>query len=145
MVRHQAVIIYMYYYTSRFSAFNHITAINQLLWFNRLTGKQFSSSSTELLQSYLTNRSQFPSDESWESWSDSLMIACGVPQGSILGPILYRLNFFSFVKNTIHIFHAICFLFAGLISNTYYIIYVLLSVKFYHKCVFCHAFTICNS
>ena len=63
--------------------------INHKLLLYMLTRKQFSSSSTKLLQSYLNNRSQVM--KVGESRSDPLMIACGVPQGSILGPILFNI------------------------------------------------------
>ena len=40
----------------------------------------------EWFRSYLTNRSQFALIE---EWSQSCELKCGVPQGSVLGPILY--------------------------------------------------------
>ena len=43
----------------------------------------------EIFHSYLTNRSQFTLIEGWRSQSRELK--CGVPQGSVLGPIMYVL------------------------------------------------------
>lgn len=49
----------------------------------------FSTTSTKLLFSYLSNRAQ--SVYVNDIWSDSLSLTRGVPQGSILGPLLFSL------------------------------------------------------
>lgn len=68
-------------YTKAFDTINH-----QLL-FSILHYVGFSVKATEFIKNYLSDRSQFV--ETSAGRSDIKNIACGVPQGSILGPILF--------------------------------------------------------
>ena len=49
----------------------------------------FGSMAVELMRSYLSMRKSVIF--SCNSWSNNINIECGVPQGSILGPLLYCL------------------------------------------------------
>ena len=66
-----------------FDTINHGILIGKLSTFN------FSSDTTNWIQSYLTNRSQFVRIKTHQS--DVVSLAAGVPQGSILGPLLFSM------------------------------------------------------
>ena len=63
--------------------------INHNILLQKLRDYNFDSHSISLIQNYLTNRTQHVIIEN--SISNSLHITCGVPQGSILGPVLFLL------------------------------------------------------
>jgi len=65
-------------------------SIQNLLLNNKLSTRyNFSASACMLVKSYLDNRSQFV--QCSDSRSECLDVVCGVPQGSVLGPILFML------------------------------------------------------
>ena len=61
--------------------------LNHNILLDKLKHYGFQGTSLELLRSYLSNRKQFV--EYNDFVSDSKSITCGVPQGSILGPLLF--------------------------------------------------------
>ena len=75
--------------------------------FEKLARYNFDSSSLNLLKSYFSNRYQkvFVNGQ----WPDEALVEVGVPQGSILGPLLILIfvnNFFEFVDPVEHILWA---------------------------------------
>ena len=74
--------------------------INHSLLLAKLEAYGFSMTSLKLMQSYLCNRFQRTSVNA--SFSDWKEIETGVPQGSILGPLLFSIflsNIFYFINN----------------------------------------------
>ena len=69
--------------------------INHSLLLAKLEAYGFSMTSLKLMQSYLCNRFQRTSVNA--SFSNQKEIETGVPQGSILGPLLF--NIFYFINN----------------------------------------------
>ena len=61
--------------------------IDHKILLKKLTRYGVNGTANDLLRSYLTNRHQFVQIENEKS--DMLQILCGVPQGSILGPLLF--------------------------------------------------------
>ena len=70
--------------SAAFDTVDHDTLLGRLEHRFGITGKGFS-----WLTSYLTDRTQFVKAASEHSTSRKLL--CGVPQGSVLGPILYTM------------------------------------------------------
>ena len=71
------------------SAAFDLVAHDQLL--RKLVGYGFSVSSLKLIESYLKGRKVFSEVETCQS-SVIDMVNCGVPQGSILGPLLFLIH-----------------------------------------------------
>ena len=61
--------------------------LDHYILINKLSHYGFRGTSLNLLQSYLTNRTQYT--EYKGTMSSKYSISCGVPQGSILGPLLF--------------------------------------------------------
>ena len=68
-------------FSKAFDTINHDILLGKLRFYN------FNDSAIKLIKSYLTNRKQFVKIESQESTLKS--ISLGVPQGSVLGPLLF--------------------------------------------------------
>jgi hypothetical protein len=79
-------------FSKAFDTVNHYKLLNMLSTYN------FSSSSIKFLQSYLSERTQYIECNNNIS-SDVLNINSGVPQGSILGPILFNIYIASINDN----------------------------------------------
>jgi len=64
-------------------------AVNHSILLTKLNHYEVRGKAYDWFQSYLSNREQFVDIDGYKS--DSLSITCGVPQGSILGPLLFLL------------------------------------------------------
>ena len=64
-----------------FDTVNHMILIDKLAYYG------FRGVTQKLIESFLTSREQYVSINGYDS--DELDVACGVPQGSTLGPLLF--------------------------------------------------------
>jgi hypothetical protein len=80
--------------------------INHSILLNKLESYGIRGLALNWFKSYLSNRCQYTFLNNTES--DSRIISCGVPQGSILGPLLF-LVYVNDIKNAIHIGDPILF------------------------------------
>ena len=71
-------------FSKAFDSIDHKLLITKL---DKLFG--FDSSAVKLIKSYLCDRSQYVEFDKIKS--ETVMLSCGVPQGSILGPLLFSL------------------------------------------------------
>ena len=76
--------------------------VNHEILCHKLTAIGLGKNSVDWFKSYLSNRSQFVELDGIRSSEQS--ITCGVPQGSILGPLLFLLH----VKNMISVIDGSC-------------------------------------
>ena len=72
--------------------------VNHTILKKKLKTKSIRGLSYDLISSYLANRNQFTSVNLQKS--DKNIIDCGVPQGSILGPILFLLYINDLLKSS---------------------------------------------
>ncbi|KXJ07191.1 putative RNA-directed DNA polymerase from transposon BS [Exaiptasia diaphana] len=82
--RRQCVAILFLDLSAAFDTVDHSILLNRLRYKFGVSG-----SALQWFKSYLSNRHQFVSIDNVSS--DSLTLGCGVPQGSVLGPVLYLL------------------------------------------------------
>ncbi|XP_020298638.1 uncharacterized protein LOC109862886, partial [Pseudomyrmex gracilis] len=73
--------------------------VNHQILVNKLKNLNFSCSALKWLCSYLFGRTQVVRDPTGGDYSKDLPVWCGVPQGSVLGPLLYTLYVSDFGKN----------------------------------------------
>ena len=83
MNKHEITLSVLIDYSKAFDTINHELLLKKLVEFN------FSNSTKKILMSYLTNRHQFVQIK--DKSSKELPVYFGVPQGSILSPILLNL------------------------------------------------------
>lgn len=90
----KASILVMLDYSKAFDMLNHDTLVAILNYYG------FSADAIGLIKSFLTDRVQQVKIKG--STSEMLNVICGVPQGSILGPLLYSIYTSTFVKEIKH-------------------------------------------
>jgi len=78
------VILVMFDFSRAFESIDHDLLLQKLM-----LRYSFSKSALMLLYSYLSGRTQYVSNNS--KCSDHMKLNCGVPQGSVLGPLLFSM------------------------------------------------------
>ena len=75
-------VVYFYDLAKAFDTVNHNILIAKLSHYNGIRGTPL-----QLIRSYLTNRMQYVNLSEYNL--DSFVVKCEVPQGSVLGPLLF--------------------------------------------------------
>ena len=74
---------------------NHVTFLNVYILLRKLQWYDIRGIACDWFKSYIENRVQYVYNT---NDSDYMNIMCGVPQGSILGPLLFILHIYDIVK-----------------------------------------------